>query len=258
MGNITMRRTNKTTKIINTRVVALLLMLILSSLAVVIHSTAQAFSLLAPNTASPTYININSSDLAEYMRTFSSQNRMLKPEVLNLALHAYSTAQQQGVPIRKPIITIIDYSLESTVKRLWVLDLAHRRVLFNTLVAHGKYSGDKYATNFSDDMGSLQSSLGLFVTGDTYDGHNGYTLKVKGLEQGFNANAEERHIVIHGAWYVNEQLAKLKGRIGRSWGCPALEPRVAAPVINTIKDGTLVFAYYPSTKWLQESKFIRV
>ena len=140
---------------------------------------------------------------------------------------------------------------------MWVLDLQKKRILFNSLVAHGKYSGNfVYANNFSNADGSLASSLGLFITGETYDGHNGYTLKIKGLERGFNDRAEDRHVVIHGAWYVSEALAKERGSIGRSWGCPALEQKKAGPIINTIKDGTLVFAYYPERSWLKGSKYL--
>jgi len=195
--------------------------------------------------------------IEENATVFSTKNKLLRPEIVKLALKAYVEAQKQGVKLTKPIITVIDYSLASSVKRLWVLDLKHNKILFNSLVAHGKYSGEyQYATQFSDKIGSLQSSIGVFVTGKTYEGQHGYSLKIKGLEQGFNANAEVRTIVIHGAWYVTEGIAKIKNSIGKSWGCPALEPHITTPIINTIKDGSLIFSYYPNQTWLQTSKFI--
>jgi len=197
----------------------------------------------------------SSSSADTEARVFASKTD-LNPNVLKVALNAYYNASERGVNVNKPILTVIDYSLPSNVKRMWVLDLKNNEVLFNTLVAHGKYSGEVYSTKFSDNDGSQQSSLGVFLTENTYSGHNGYTLKIKGLEPGFNSKAEARHIVIHGAQYVSEELAKIRGAIGRSWGCPALDPRVSGSVINTIKDGSLVVAYYPDKKWLKNSKFV--
>lgn len=186
---------------------------------------------------------------------FATQTTQLRPSVLKLALKAFFNARQQGIE-SKPVLTVIDYSLPSTAKRMWVLDLDNKKVLFNNLVAHGKGSGTNYAKYFSDRGGSLQSSLGLFLTEDTYSGHDGYSLKIKGLEDGFNDKAEARKIVMHGAWYVNENYAAARGRLGLSWGCPAVDKKLAAPIINTIKNGSLMFAYYPDANWLQKSKFI--
>lgn len=201
--------------------------------------------------------NINENKyLAQQAEIFSKKDNNLRTKVVELALHAYNTARQQGVKIKKPVITIIDYSLDSNIKRLWVLDLQQQRILFNSLVAHGKYSGGIHTDRFSDKTGSLQSSLGVFITKETYFGHDGYTLRIAGLENGFNSHAEERHIVIHGAWYASEQILKLTGQIGRSWGCPAVEPKMAAPIINTIKNGSLVFSYYPDKSWLNHSRFL--
>lgn len=225
-----------------------------------IANSAQAFSLFgSSNNAVVTSVASNSLEQQiRLAKTLAAQNKQLRPQVVQLALQAYTNAIRQGVEVKKPIITIIDYSLDSATKRMWVLDLVRQRVLFNSLVAHGKYSGDfKNSTSFSDGVGSLQTSLGLFVTGSTYEGHDGYSMVMRGLENGFNANAEVRHIVMHGAWYVNEQLAKSRGAVGKSWGCPALELRLTAPIINTIKDGSLVFSYYPSTEWLRKSRFVR-
>jgi len=180
----------------------------------------------------------------------------LKPQVFDLALKAASAAQKKGFGKNK-ILAVIDYSLPSTKKRLWIFDLKKEKLLFHELVAHGKGSGDNYAKKFSNTEGTLASSLGLFEAAETYQGKHGYTLKLKGLEKGFNDNAEKRSIVIHGAWYVTEAFWKKHGRLGRSWGCPALDKKVARQVIDTLKDGGLVFVYYPDNKWLSASEFLR-
>jgi hypothetical protein len=194
--------------------------------------------------------------VSSYTSTFYHQDHSLRPEVLKLALTAYFNAHKMGIGNDQPILTIIDYSLPSSQKRFWVLDLSQEKILYQSLVAHGKNSGKVYTTSFSDHAGTLSSSLGLYLTANTYAGHHGCTLKIKGLEQGFNDLAEARRIVIHGANYVSEKIASLYGGIGRSWGCPAVEPQLAMPIINTIKGGTLVFAYYPDHNWLSHSKFI--
>ena len=169
--------------------------------------------------------------------------RGLSPKVLALALDAVDGARARGISGRGDLLTVIDYSLPSTKPRLWVLDLTQGKVLFNELVAHGQGSGDNYATRFSNLPDSHQSSLGLFLTGGTYTGGNGYSLKLRGLESGVNDLAESRYIVMHGAWYVSPEHARAHGRIGRSWGCPALPKASAGPVIDTIKDGSFLFVY---------------
>jgi hypothetical protein len=176
--------------------------------------------------------------------------------VLNLALGAVSCATASGAIEPPPTLTLIDYSLPSTEPRLWVFDLATGELLFKELVAHGKNSGENMATRFSNEMNSLSSSLGLFVTGDPYVGSNGYSLRLEGLDVGFNDHALERAIVMHGAAYVDPQLAAAQGRIGRSWGCPALRPAVASSVINRIRGGGVVFSYYPDQDWLSQSRFL--
>ncbi len=169
--------------------------------------------------------------------------RGLSPKVLARALDAVDAARARGLSGRDDLLTVIDYSLPSTKPRLWVLDLANGKVLFRELVAHGQGSGGNYATRFSNRPDSHQSSLGLFLTADTYTGGNGYSLKLRGLESGVNDLAESRYIVMHGAWYVSPEHARVHGRIGRSWGCPALPKESAGPVIDTIKDGSFLFVY---------------
>jgi hypothetical protein len=181
--------------------------------------------------------------------------RNINPQALKYALEAYDCAIQQGIG-KKPIITLIDYTLPSTAKRLWVIDVKSQRVLFNTLVAQGKYTGDLMARYFSDAPESKKSSIGLFITEQPYEGHDGYALRINGLEKGFNDKAEERAIVIHGAWYVSDSFARRAGRIGLSWGCPAVSKDVIRPLIDTIKGGSLVFSYYPDPNYLAQSRFL--
>jgi hypothetical protein len=177
-------------------------------------------------------------------------------DVLRIALGAVQCGVSSGDFEAPPTLTLIDYSRPSVEPRLWVFDLASGRILFKELVAHGRNTGENMATRFSDNMNSHQSSLGLFVTGDTYVGNNGYSLRLDGLEPGFNAHARDRAVVMHGAPYVNAALAASQGRIGRSWGCPALREAVARDVIDTIRGGGVIFSYYPDQDWLTASKFV--
>jgi hypothetical protein len=182
--------------------------------------------------------------------------RTLDRDVLRLAIGAAECARQSGTVPNAHLLTVIDYSKASTEPRLWVLDLESGRVLFEELVAHGRGSGDKFATRFSNEIDSHQTSLGVFRTADVYVGSNGYSLRLDGLEAGVNDRARDRAIVMHGAPYVSEATARALGRLGRSWGCPALPLSVARTVIDTIKGGSLVFAYYPDQEWLKESRFL--
>jgi L,D-transpeptidase-like protein len=177
-------------------------------------------------------------------------------QVLDLALTAVSCGVASGDLAAPPTLTLIDYSLPSTTPRLWVFDMHTGRILFNELVAHGRNTGDNMAVHFSDAMESRESSIGLFRAADTYLGHNGYSLRLDGLEPGFNGHARERAIVMHGAPYVNADIAKANGRLGRSWGCPALREAVARQVIDTVRGGGVIFSYYPDPAWLKSSKFL--
>ena len=177
-------------------------------------------------------------------------------DVLGLALAAVNCAVASGDITAPPTLTLIDYSRPSTQQRLWVIDLRTGGIRFHELVAHGKGTGENLAEHFSDDMNSHQSSLGLFVARDTYVGSNGYSLRLDGLEPGFNSRARERAIVIHGASYVDEGFAAKQGRLGRSWGCPALREAIARDVIDFVRDGGVIFSYYPNQAWLDRSKFL--
>lgn len=166
----------------------------------------------------------------------------LSTGVLQRAVEAHERVVAAGRSA-SPLLTVIDYSKLSREKRLWVLDLDRDSVLAHTLVAHGRNSGGDQATHFSNDPGSNQTSLGTFVTGKTYVGAHGLSLRLIGLDRGVNDNALARAIVIHAADYVNAGIVASLGRLGRSLGCPALSPDVAPEVIDLIKDGTVVFAY---------------
>ena len=212
--------------------------------------------LLLLSFSNPSFSRTTNSNLSPYNPLFS-QTTGLNPQVLKMALASYNCAQLRAHnSAKKPVLTIIDYSELSTKKRFWVLDLKHKKVLFNTLVAHGKNSGGRLAHYFSNKPNSLATSLGVFSTGSIYQGHHGYSLQLHGLEKEFNDQADSRHIVIHSAWYVSELFAKDHGRVGSSWGCPALDEKIARPVIDNIKNGSLVFAYYPDQKWLAKSQYL--
>jgi hypothetical protein len=178
------------------------------------------------------------------------------PQVLALALQARDCAAAQFGQAPAPRLAVIDYSLPSTTPRLWVFDLAANKLLFHEVVAHGQGTGENMARNFSNKDGSHQSSLGLFRTTETYQGGNGYSLRMQGLEPGTNDAAMSRAIVMHGAPYVNLMTAHKQGRLGRSWGCPAVRPEVARQVIDSLKNGQMIFSYYPDNNWLAKSPFI--
>lgn len=195
------------------------------------------------------------SSIDAQAKLLSAKAQNLSPQVVKLGLEAYDKARAQGLDAQQ-LLTIVDYSKPSTEPRLWVLDLKTDKVLFQELVAHAQNSGGNIPTTFSDTPSSHMSSLGLYLTEQTYDGHHGNTLRLAGLEKGFNDKAQSREIVMHAANYVSQTFADIHGRLGRSWGCFALNPAVAQPVINTIKGGTLLFAYYPEQSWLEHSSYL--
>jgi L,D-transpeptidase catalytic domain len=176
--------------------------------------------------------------------------------VLDLALRAVRCAVRSGAIADPSTLTVIDYSKPSTEKRLWVFDLDTRELLYEELVAHGQGSGEAVAKVFSNQPDTHASSIGLFRTEDTYVGKNGYSLRLTGLDEGFNDRARERAIVMHGAPYVSEDFVKANGRLGRSWGCPALREGVAREVIDRVRGNGILFAYYPDQEWLGSSRYL--
>ena len=180
----------------------------------------------------------------------------LSMEAFNYGLQGYRELMEKGEIKNDHIISIVDFSLPSTKKRLFVIDLDKGKLLFNTFVSHGRNSGTDMATRFSNDLNSFQSSLGFFVTGDTYKGEHGYSLRLDGKEEGINDQAYARSIVMHAADYVNEKVIKMKGYLGRSLGCPAVPPSLHKAIINTIKDGSCLFLYSPDKNYITRSKML--
>ena len=180
----------------------------------------------------------------------------INTNVFGLALRAANCAVRSGAVANPSTLTVIDYSKPSTEKRLWVFDLQSHEMVYEELVAHGQGSGGNLPTLFSNDPETHRTSLGLFRTADTYVGKNGYSLRLDGLDRGFNDHARDRAIVMHGAPYVSAEFAQAQGRLGRSWGCPALEADIAREVIDRVKGGGLIFAYYPDQQWLNASQFL--
>jgi hypothetical protein len=209
-----------------------------------------AVLLFAP--ASP----VEAASGADLLSALAPQADGLRPEVLRLALDAQRTAASKGLLPRPELLTVIDYSIPSTKPRLFTFDVKKRKLLFREHVAHGVNSGGNVPTAFSNREGSRQTSLGLFVTQETYVGANGYSLRLAGLERGVNHLARARAIVVHGAPYVNVAAAQKQGRLGRSWGCPAVRSAIARTFIDTIRGGSAIFAYYPDREWLASSKFL--
>lgn len=178
----------------------------------------------------------------------------INPTAVSEAVSAMKCAQKNGVGEEASRLAIIDYTIPSRQQRLWVLDLKNRKLLFKEHVAHGRASGEDVPNLFSNRNGSHQTSLGLFLTDETYQGGNGYSMRLQGLSMGFNESAMERLIVMHGAPYVNPSAAAKMGRLGRSLGCPAVRTAVAQPIIDTLKLGQFIYAYGPGTAALSTCK----
>lgn len=222
---------------------------ILSYVSAAIFSTGISTSV---GTTAKSGFNINF-----HLQHLSKKAPKLNKNVLKLALAAYKKAADKG-NVKKPILTVIDYSLPSNKQRMWIFDLGKERLLYNTYVAHGKNSGMNTPHHFSNAFSSKETSLGTYVTRDTYIGSKGYSLNLEGLERGINDHAYDRRVVVHGAWYVEPDFIKKAGRAGRSWGCPSIAQTLAKPVINTIKGGSVLFAYYPDKYYLSHSNFATV
>lgn len=178
-----------------------------------------------------------------------------KLESFSQALEGFYLLKDSG-KIKSDYLTIIDFSLSSKIKRLWVINLLDNKIVFNSLVAHGKNSGDDYATSFSNKNESYKSSLGFFATAEVYYGSHGMSLKLDGLEKGINDNARQRAIVIHGANYVCNDFIKNNNRLGRSQGCPALPIKMSSKIIEKIKGKSCLFIYHPSRNYSKNAKLV--
>jgi hypothetical protein len=240
--------------------------LFISSLIVGLFSFPFAFAKSVEKRATQlknTVTNLNVTDFIPTLPSAVSVYDSLKLNLAGLNRKAFEMAQKgfeklraQGVILNDNIISIVDFSLPSTEKRLYVVDLKNYQVLYKTYVAHGRNSGTVMANSFSNNNSSFKSSLGFYKTLDTYSGKHGYSLRLQGLERGVNDNAYERAIVMHGADYVNPAYIPKQGRIGRSLGCPAVMTKEATPIINTIKNGTCLFIYHPGAAYQNQSSIV--
>lgn len=190
-----------------------------------------------------------------YHKLQCNQFAMPKQESFTEALRGFYLLKEKGL-IKKDILTLVDFSLSSNTKRLWVIDLLKNVVLFQSLVAHGRNTGEEFATSFSNSAASYKSSLGFYATGEIYKGKHGISLKLDGLEKGMNDHARERAVVIHGADYVSDSFIKGHNRLGRSQGCPALPVELASKIISAIKDRSCLYIYHPSINRTKETKLI--
>jgi hypothetical protein len=197
--------------------------------------------------------NINKEALLIYSQLNAGN---LSPVAFEYAYEGFTHIRDKQLLINDSLLTVIDYSLPSSEKRLWVINLKNHRIIENSLVAHGRASGDLFANSFSDIPQSHKSSLGFFITGKTYSGKHGYSLTIDGIEKGINQNARNRSIVFHGANYVSNGYIEKVGRLGRSFGCPALPLEQNQRIIDLIKGSSCIFIYSPDEYYLNSSKLI--
>jgi hypothetical protein len=216
-----------------------------------------AIETLAPNEMAAV-VPIKSANAAGAMYDSLRLNIMgLSKQAFQYAMQGFDYLVKAGKITNDKIISIADFSLPSTKKRLFIIDLAKNKILFNTYVAHGMNSGKEYASQFSNRPESNQSSPGFYETMNTYNGKNGYSLHLQGLERGINDNADSRAIVMHGAPYVSESMIQSQGYLGRSWGCPAVPENLHKPIINKIKNGSCLFIYSPDKSYLSRSAILK-
>jgi len=201
----------------------------------------------------PIAASVNDNDLYNDLHL---EKAGLSKTVYLLALKGKEKLKARG-DISKNLITICDFSQSCKKKRLYVIDLANRKMLFNTLVAHGRNTGTEFPRYFSNEPSSLESSLGFFVIKKSYTGKHGLGLTLSGKEPGFNDKAEERAIVMHGADYADEDFVNKWGTLGRSWGCPAVSMKCSKQIINSIKDGSCLFIYFPDKNYLATSELLK-
>lgn len=225
--------------------------------APLIMASTSAPVILHKHIITPT-VNTNAA-ITVYAECYSEWNLTasgLSKSAFEYAIKGYQQLLAKNKLQKTNVITIVDYSLPSTQKRLYVLDMTEGKILFHSLAAHGRNSGQLYASNFSNKPSSFKTSLGFFVTGSTYMGGNGYSLKLNGCEKGINDKALERAIVMHGADYVDDNFAAQNGYLGRSHGCPAVPQNISKKIIDVIKNGSCVFLYHPEKNYTTHSKIL--
>ena len=226
-------------------------------------STNTAHNLTGSLPASVTYTTAASkfttalkSTSADCYKMWQLGSAGLSEAAFSYAMKGFDYLSKANLVAKKNIISIVDFSQPSTKKRLYIIDVISGRILFNTWVAHGRNSGNEYAEQFSNLPESHQSSLGFYITMGTYNGGNGYSLKLKGCEKGINDKALERAIVIHGADYVSDRFINSRGSLGRSYGCPAIPTDISKTIIDIIKNGSCLFLYHPTKKYCNNSKIL--
>lgn len=196
--------------------------------------------------------------VADLYDAFSMNNStMPNISVFEKAISGYTKLDEAG-KVSNPLLTVIDFNLSSKMKRMWILNMDTKEVVFNTYVAHGKNTGVEFAKNFSNKVNSHQSSLGFYVTGETYYGKNGLSLFIDGMEKGFNSKARERYVVIHGADYAEPEFINRYGRLGRSYGCPAVPNKIAKDLIHRIKGKSVVYIHKSDENYLKNSDYLNV
>ncbi|MEO8401385.1 MAG: murein L,D-transpeptidase catalytic domain family protein [Gammaproteobacteria bacterium] len=222
-----------------------------NTLFTIIFSTAALLSLASRADA----LLISSPDKEAKLLSAKTHNE-LNARVIRLGINAYNNGVRRGV-VRRKLLAIVDYSKPSTVRRFWIFDLTTHKILYHELVAHGVHSGGKHVTSFSNAHNSHKSSIGIYVTERTYQGKHNYSLRLRGLERGYNDNVKSRGVVIHSSHYVTNDFIRVAGQLGRSHGCLAINPRVTRGIIDTIKNGTIIMVYHPDTTWASRSVFLK-
>ena len=207
----------------------------------------------------PATIQNNNYSIEEITSLYTSlklEQKGLSKQAFEYACRGYDHLLKRGIINKQGYLVICDFSQSSNKKRLYLIDMTNNEVTLNTFVAHGRNSGGEYAKRFSNKLKSLQSSLGFYVTQKTYYGEHGLSLRVEGLEKGYNDKANQRRIVIHGADYIGDAVLKSSSYMGRSYGCPAIPKKESKNLINTIKNGSCLFIYHPSANYLNGSKIL--
>ena len=180
----------------------------------------------------------------------------LDEKAFEYAWRGYHNLLKKKMIRKRSVLSIVDFSQSSCSKRMYVIDVRHRKLLYRTYVAHGQNSGDEYASSFSNEPDSYKSSLGFYVTQRTYFGHNGLSLKLNGVDSGYNDMAAKRNIVLHGSSYVSDRYMQEFGTLGTSLGCPAIPSAVSGRIIRMVKGGSCLFIYHPTPQYLDNSSII--
>ena len=238
------------------RAVSSISVVALLGVAQVIHAASHNKEVAAPVVTYKTTASSLEMETSMLYDELSLGQLGLGKKAFEYAYKGYKNLLNRGLIAKQNILSVVDFSQSSKNKRLYIVDIDKREILMNTYVAHGRNSGKEFATSFSNSISSLKSSLGFFVTKGTYYGEHGLSLRIDGVERGINDNAEKRAVVIHGAEYLGENYLDGNPFSGRSWGCPAVPSDQSSQIIDMIKDGTVMFIYHPTQKYLSKSRIL--